>query len=236
MKFCSQCGSIWYLKKTGESELKYVCRTCGNSEDKCEKGICVHSSTINEDYRNFQMLNNKYIIQDPTLPRLNNVKCINSQCLTNQPNLLLVKHVDILDKAQLRTYIWSRISDKLGSESPETDCLKFRPLQSSEVTLYGEIHSLTEHHLMDQEVELHSKLAILECKDSDVYLNVVELLPELSSKISDFYLPETETTSDEISARVIPIEREIIFIKYDDINMKYMYICSTCGSSWKNIS
>ena len=32
------------------------------------------------------------------------------------------------------------------------------------------------------------------------------------------------------------ILREIISIKYDDINMKYMYICSTCGSNWKNIT
>lgn len=27
--------------------------------------------------------------------------------------------------------------------------------------------------------------------------------------------------------------REIIYIRYDDINMKYLYLCSTCDTSWK---
>jgi hypothetical protein len=31
-----------------------------------------------------------------------------------------------------------------------------------------------------------------------------------------------------------PIEREVIFIKYDNVNLKYLYVCSTCNSSWKN--
>lgn len=30
------------------------------------------------------------------------------------------------------------------------------------------------------------------------------------------------------------IEREIIFIKYDNINLKYLYLCSTCCTSWKS--
>ena len=27
--------------------------------------------------------------------------------------------------------------------------------------------------------------------------------------------------------------REIIYIRYDDINMKYIYMCSTCDTIWK---
>jgi len=27
--------------------------------------------------------------------------------------------------------------------------------------------------------------------------------------------------------------REIIYIRYDDINMKYVYLCSTCDTVWK---
>ena len=29
------------------------------------------------------------------------------------------------------------------------------------------------------------------------------------------------------------LEREIIYIRYDDINMKYVYLCSTCDTVWK---
>jgi DNA-directed RNA polymerase subunit M/transcription elongation factor TFIIS len=28
-------------------------------------------------------------------------------------------------------------------------------------------------------------------------------------------------------------QREIIYIRYDDINMKYVYLCSTCDCVWK---
>ena len=28
-------------------------------------------------------------------------------------------------------------------------------------------------------------------------------------------------------------EREIIYIRYDDTNMKYVYVCSTCDTVWK---
>ena len=29
------------------------------------------------------------------------------------------------------------------------------------------------------------------------------------------------------------VEREIIYIRYDDINMKYVYLCSTCDNVWQ---
>jgi len=28
-------------------------------------------------------------------------------------------------------------------------------------------------------------------------------------------------------------QREIIYIRYDDVNMKYIYLCSTCDTVWK---
>jgi DNA-directed RNA polymerase subunit M/transcription elongation factor TFIIS len=28
-------------------------------------------------------------------------------------------------------------------------------------------------------------------------------------------------------------EREIIYIRYDDVNMKYIYLCTTCDTVWK---
>ena len=29
------------------------------------------------------------------------------------------------------------------------------------------------------------------------------------------------------------VEREIIYIRYDDVNIKYIYMCSTCDKVWK---
>jgi DNA-directed RNA polymerase subunit M/transcription elongation factor TFIIS len=30
------------------------------------------------------------------------------------------------------------------------------------------------------------------------------------------------------------VEREVIYIRYDDTNMKYIYVCAVCDTSWKN--
>ncbi len=38
--------------------------------------------------------------------------------------------------------------------------------------------------------------------------------------------PECETNTKEA-------HKEIIYIRYDDTNMKYVYLCSTCDTVWK---
>jgi hypothetical protein len=40
--------------------------------------------------------------------------------------------------------------------------------------------------------------------------------------------PECSTNNDKDKT-----PREIIYIRYDDINMKYAYLCSTCDTVWK---
>lgn len=40
--------------------------------------------------------------------------------------------------------------------------------------------------------------------------------------------PECSTNNDKDKT-----PREIIYIRYDDINMKYVYLCSTCDTVWK---
>jgi DNA-directed RNA polymerase subunit M/transcription elongation factor TFIIS len=37
----------------------------------------------------------------------------------------------------------------------------------------------------------------------------------------------------ECDTNVKQTPREIIYIRYDDINIKYMYLCSTCDYVWK---
>jgi len=38
--------------------------------------------------------------------------------------------------------------------------------------------------------------------------------------------PDCETNTKNV-------EREIIYIRYDETNMKYIYVCSTCDTVWK---
>jgi hypothetical protein len=31
-----------------------------------------------------------------------------------------------------------------------------------------------------------------------------------------------------------PTNREVIYLRYDDANMKYLYVCTVCNTNWKN--
>ena len=56
------------------------------------------------------------------------------------------------------------------------------------------------------------------------YTKLDPTLPRISTILCPN--PECKTnTKDEA--------REIIYIRYDDINMKYVYLCSTCDTIWK---
>ena len=60
-----------------------------------------------------------------------------------------------------------------------------------------------------------------------------DVLPALSAKT----VPLTLTLFHEY-AELKPdtndkSKREIIYVRYNDIDMKYVYMCSTCNTSWK---
>lgn len=37
----------------------------------------------------------------------------------------------------------------------------------------------------------------------------------------------------ECATNTEAVPREIIYIRYDEVNMKYVYLCSTCDTVWK---
>jgi DNA-directed RNA polymerase subunit M/transcription elongation factor TFIIS len=47
-------------------------------------------------------------------------------------------------------------------------------------------------------------------------------------RISNILCPNADCVTNKDSK-----EREIIYIRYDDVNMKYVYLCSDCDTVWK---
>jgi len=56
------------------------------------------------------------------------------------------------------------------------------------------------------------------------YTKLDPTLPRISTILCPN--PDCKTNTDNS-------EREIIYIRYDDTNMKYIYLCSTCDTVWK---
>ena len=88
MHFCPKCGNMYYLqlKKDDEDKLIYYCRNCGHEDDSLVtnlNNLYVSKTDIKKEL-NYKNSINQYTKLDPTLPRINNIKCPNVDCVTNK--------------------------------------------------------------------------------------------------------------------------------------------------------
>lgn len=86
MHFCSNCSNMYYIRINSDdpNKLVYYCRKCGN-EDKllAIENVCVSKTQVKKSEQTFNHIVNKYTKLDPTLPRINNILCVNPDCVTN---------------------------------------------------------------------------------------------------------------------------------------------------------
>ena len=55
----------------------------------------------------------------------------------------------------------------------------------------------------------------------------------------DATLPHVKTIkcpSEACGSNQTGAEKDVIYIKYDPVNMKYLYICNVCGEAWRSRS
>ena len=87
MNFCPSCDFMVYTKKLkDENKLINYCKNCEWSGEYQSSGggsICVYSKNYSNDFLAQQAITSKYTVNDPTLPRISNIDCINENCLTN---------------------------------------------------------------------------------------------------------------------------------------------------------
>ena len=73
------------LKEENSNELIYYCRNCGNSDDNLiNQNLCISKTEFNKRESKFSNIINKYTKLDPTLPRINTIRCPNNECKSNK--------------------------------------------------------------------------------------------------------------------------------------------------------
>jgi DNA-directed RNA polymerase subunit M/transcription elongation factor TFIIS len=86
MHFCSVCQNMYYIRIDAEdpNKLVYYCRHCGNEDAELTvDNISVSKTQLSRSESNFSYIINKFTKLDPTLPRINKIKCPNPDCETN---------------------------------------------------------------------------------------------------------------------------------------------------------
>ena len=87
MHFCVNCDNMYYIKLGGDegNKLVYYCRNCGHENtDITKEDIFVSRVNLKHTDDNYVNIINKYTKYDPTLPRVTNVVCPNSECVTKK--------------------------------------------------------------------------------------------------------------------------------------------------------
>ena len=191
MNFCKGCNFMLYtkLEKNGLELINY-CKHCGLESEYVtnfnDKSICVYKKNYSNDFLAERSFTNKYTKYDPTLPRINNIICVNPNCLSNKnDNTSYLKKNDnskFIDSEKdllLKDYVDKFLKNKFYNNN-ELLVITFKNIEDRK----------------DFETKINKKDYILE--------------------------PPKECN------------REIIFIKYDYINLKYLYLCTSCDKSWTN--
>ena len=118
MHFCARCDNMYYIcidpgsnasadsaESAASSSLVHYCRNCGHREP-VKHEICVSKVQLKNATQNYGNIINKYTKLDPTLPRINHVKCPNAMCPSNPP-----EHASSESKTVPREVIYLRYDE-----------------------------------------------------------------------------------------------------------------------------
>jgi DNA-directed RNA polymerase subunit M/transcription elongation factor TFIIS len=185
---------MYYLKirdGDGENSLIYYCRNCGHEDMTLNsENVCVSDMQLRRSEQKYTYMVNEYTKYDPTLPRINTIKCPNQECLSNTATG---------GAGSSKKPVEEGTGTGTGT-SKGTIKISKKKLQAA-VEKKASAEAIEEGAATEVEAEAEAEAA------KEV----------LASK------PPTENDS----------MREIIYIRYDDINMKYVYLCVHCDTMWK---
>ena len=166
MHFCIHCSNMYYIRLSEEdpNSIVYYCRNCGHEN----KNITLDSVTISRtnfksSKQKYNSIINKYTKMDPTLPRINTIKCPNQACKSNEEH-----------------------------EHKETS--QSRPPSESRKS------------------------------KASISAEAAAVVPSVAGV--DVSVEEQGGGAGAAS------DREIIYLRYDDVNMNFVYLCPICDSVW----
>ena len=114
MHFCTKCGNMFYLRLLKEDDkedaLIYYCRNCGFEDKSLASNLnnLYVSKTDIQIAANYKNTINEYTKLDPTLPRITNIDCPNSDCNSNK----ILEGKDSSEREQEKEIIYIRYDDK----------------------------------------------------------------------------------------------------------------------------
>jgi DNA-directed RNA polymerase subunit M/transcription elongation factor TFIIS len=91
---------MYYIRISSDNanKLIYYCRNCGN-EDEMIDNISISQIQLKRSEQKYSHIINQYTKLDPTLPRINKIKCPNDDCSTNtsgeEREIIYIRYDDV---------------------------------------------------------------------------------------------------------------------------------------------
>jgi len=230
--FCKDCKNFLFLKNVKNDDGKvtnmiYYCKKCGFTYTNNNKKM-LYDITYNSDATS-KFLYNDYLKYDPTIPHLKSMYCVNPNCASNLPCKLSIT--------------FKHYPDGTGHLSVPRNMEQELTLELNN-ELGDEVRSLG---LLVKSIAANTYYAILTKTDTEhsneEYNTVMQSISEyLNNKKMDRHSAHAsgeETVLKQV-AKYVNIEdvkentNDVLFIKYDSLNMKFLYKCCVCSTSWKN--
>ena len=78
---------MYYIRLSEEdpNSIVYYCRNCGHENKNISlDSVTISKTSFKHNKQKYNSIINKYTKMDPTLPRINTIKCPNQSCASNE--------------------------------------------------------------------------------------------------------------------------------------------------------
>ena len=248
---------MYYLKirdEDGGNTLNYYCRNCGHEDTTLTaETICVSETQLRRSEQKYTHMVNEYTKFDPTLPRINTIKCPNQECSSNGGHSGTMKvsamHVSAMHVSAMHvSAMHGGVSDTSYIDSDnnkepvklyEGGAGTSKAGTSKAAVASKAVASKAAETKRNKTAKTLAKEAAESAKESAKEAIASAKKAETIFKELDKEVEAEEAQSIKKSKSAVAqskkdgSEREVIYIRYDDINMKYVYLCVHCDTTWK---
>ena len=236
MNFCDTCGFVLYKKledngdcqetisaKSKECKLFEYCKNCGIEKEITEDNISIYKRSYKNNFAVNNILNNKYIVYDNTLPRLK-TPCKNTECVTNPKFKFMNKN------NSLRVY---NIPEDISLDDIKNILNGFSYGASKQESIENPeyVKTIDGCKLFFKRIKLCS--IVIYFKHDDATAQMDKVILNLTNYLKDFNTLDLFGQHERFLVEPFKtIQNEVLFVKYDPDNMRYLYMCVNCGTSW----
>jgi DNA-directed RNA polymerase subunit M/transcription elongation factor TFIIS len=195
---------MYYLKISDEDgnigdTLIYYCRNCGHEDTSLSTtNICVSDMQLLSSEKKYTHIVNEYTKYDPTLPRINTIKCPNQECSSNGFAGGVGKSATAEEKAMKAATKAAEKASKAAEKAAEK--------ASKAASKKGQTKKTGLSQVLEEQAQ-------------------AEMEATIAAEDAQQAQEQNETSGEN--------NREVIYIRYDDTNMKYVYLCVHCDTTWR---